>query len=145
MASFMLAPTMPAALCTTAPRRAQRTVSLARPVVVRVSASDAVINKDIEKDSAKVVTMCSSKEINGKGVFCRCWKSGTFPLCDGAHMKHNKATGDNVGPLIISMDSSAPINAVAGPLASTPELKTDPMEEFCGENADADECRVYED
>jgi hypothetical protein len=29
-------------------------------------------------------------------------QSGTFPLCDGAHMKHNEATGDNVGPLIVS-------------------------------------------
>lgn len=32
----------------------------------------------------------------------RCWKSGTFPLCDGKHVEHNKATGDNVGPLIVS-------------------------------------------
>ncbi|KAA8533814.1 hypothetical protein F0562_031331 [Nyssa sinensis] len=26
---------------------------------------------------------------------------GTFPLCDGSHVKHNKATGDNVGPLLL--------------------------------------------
>ena len=26
-----------------------------------------------------------------KGVYCRCWKSGTFPKCDGAHVKHNEA------------------------------------------------------
>ncbi|CDP10801.1 unnamed protein product [Coffea canephora] len=24
-----------------------------------------------------------------------------FPLCDGSHVKHNKATGDNVGPLLV--------------------------------------------
>jgi hypothetical protein len=38
----------------------------------------------------------------GKKVYCRCWKSSTFPLCDGSHGKHNAATGDNVGPLIVS-------------------------------------------
>ena len=37
-----------------------------------------------------------------KKVYCRCWKSGTFPLCDAAHVAHNKACGDNVGPLIVS-------------------------------------------
>ncbi|KAJ1403772.1 hypothetical protein B484DRAFT_225131, partial [Ochromonadaceae sp. CCMP2298] len=31
----------------------------------------------------------------------RCWKSETFPYCDGSHVKHNKETGDNLGPLII--------------------------------------------
>ena len=24
-----------------------------------------------------------------------------FPLCDGAHNKHNEETGDNVGPLVL--------------------------------------------
>lgn len=28
-----------------------------------------------------------------QAVFCRCWRSGTFPMCDGAHAKHNKETG----------------------------------------------------
>lgn len=36
-------------------------------------------------------------------MYCRCWQSGTFPLCDGAHVPHNKETGDNVGPLILSV------------------------------------------
>jgi CDGSH-type Zn-finger protein len=38
-----------------------------------------------------------------QAVICRCWKSGTFPMCDGAHMKHNEATGDNLGPAIVSL------------------------------------------
>jgi CDGSH-type Zn-finger protein len=37
-----------------------------------------------------------------KKVYCRCWLSDTFPLCNGAHAKHNTETGDNVGPLIVS-------------------------------------------
>lgn len=36
----------------------------------------------------------------------RCWRTGKWPYCDGAHVKHNKETGDNVGPLVI--DTSAP-------------------------------------
>mmetsp|Transcript_14876 Transcript_14876/g.26877 ORF Transcript_14876/g.26877 Transcript_14876/m.26877 type:complete len:100 (+) Transcript_14876:122-421(+) len=60
------------------------------------------INEKIDLDSPKVATMDSVKA-GGKKVYCRCWQSGTFPLCDGAHMAHNKETGDNVGPLIVSV------------------------------------------
>ena len=59
-------------------------------------------NLKIDLDSPKVATqdtVCSGD----KNVYCRCWLSDTFPLCDGTHMKHNKATGDNVGPLIVSV------------------------------------------
>jgi len=59
------------------------------------------INTKIDIDSPKVATMDSIEK--GKKVYCRCWQSGTFPLCDGQHMKHNEATGDNVGPLIVSV------------------------------------------
>eukprot|EP00798_Chlamydomonas_sp_ICE-L_P016351 gene16351-22550_t len=62
--------------------------------------STGQINPDIRKDEAKVVDMIKVDEMP-KGVFCRCWKSETFPMCNGSHMKHNKETGDNVGPLII--------------------------------------------
>lgn len=61
------------------------------------------INLKIDLNSSKVVnqeSMCGGE----KKVYCRCWKSGTFPLCDGAHVEHNKISGDNIGPLIISVD-----------------------------------------
>jgi CDGSH-type Zn-finger protein len=35
-------------------------------------------------------------------VVCRCWLSNKFPLCDGSHVKHNKETGDNVAPAIVT-------------------------------------------
>ncbi|KAH9426532.1 hypothetical protein DERP_013714 [Dermatophagoides pteronyssinus] len=31
--------------------------------------------------------------------YCRCWKSETFPLCDGVHKCHNRENDDSVGPL----------------------------------------------
>ena len=63
---------------------------------------DQPINKDIQKDKEKVVDNMELKA-GEKCVLCRCWKSGKFPLCDGTHMTHNKETGDNVGPVIVSV------------------------------------------
>ncbi|CAE7338671.1 Cisd1 [Symbiodinium sp. CCMP2592] len=63
------------------------------------------INSKIDPESPKVVTKEDLKE-GDKRVYCRCWLSGTFPLCDGAHAKHNEATGDNVGPLIVGVKKS---------------------------------------
>ncbi|CAE8652467.1 unnamed protein product [Polarella glacialis] len=60
------------------------------------------INKKIEPESPKVVTK-EDLDAGDKKVYCRCWLSDTFPLCNGAHAKHNGQTGDNVGPLIVSV------------------------------------------
>lgn len=50
------------------------------------------INTQIDLDSPKVVNMEEVAQ-GEKKVYCRCWKSGTFPLCDAAHVEHNKETG----------------------------------------------------
>ena len=71
---------------------------------VRAESASAAghLNPSIKKDVEKVVDTIKIGEVPGaKGVFCRCWRSAKFPYCDGAHAKHNAATGDNVGPLII--------------------------------------------
>ena len=42
---------------------------------------ESKINLKIDLDSPKVATMDEIEK--GKKVYCRCWLSGTFPLCDG--------------------------------------------------------------
>ena len=50
------------------------------------------INSKIDLDSPKVVNT-DEVAAGEKKVYCRCWKSGTFPLCDAAHVEHNKENG----------------------------------------------------
>lgn len=58
------------------------------------------LNEKVDLSSPKVVNTVELSP-GEKKVFCRCWLSDTFPLCDGAHQKHNLETGDTVGPLIV--------------------------------------------
>lgn len=71
------------------------------------SGGGSPINPGIKKDLPKVVDNVDVEDLGNKAVFCRCWRSKKFPYCDGSHGKHNDATGDNVGPLIIQ-DSKRP-------------------------------------
>lgn len=59
------------------------------------------VNKSIQKDKEKVADIIEIQDLGDKTVYCRCWKSKKFPLCDGSHNSHNKETGDNVGPLVL--------------------------------------------
>ncbi|XP_032825010.1 CDGSH iron-sulfur domain-containing protein 2 [Petromyzon marinus] len=74
-----------------------------RPLLPRkVKVKDSVINLKIQKETSKVVNEINIEDfVDAKKAYCRCWRSKTFPACDGSHNRHNEETGDNVGPLII--------------------------------------------
>ena len=64
------------------------------------------VNKSYKLDSKKVADSFAIEELGNRTAFCRCWQSSKFPLCDGAHGKHNQACGDNLGPVIITKQKS---------------------------------------
>ncbi|GMS92410.1 hypothetical protein PENTCL1PPCAC_14585, partial [Pristionchus entomophagus] len=51
--------------------------------------------------SCRVTDVVDVEDIGERKSYCRCWKSETWPYCDGAHSKHNRETGDNLGPIVI--------------------------------------------
>lgn len=59
------------------------------------------VNTKIDLTTEKVVSKMNLN-VGETCVVCRCWKSAKFPVCDGAHVLHNKETGDNLGPAIIA-------------------------------------------
>ncbi|WOL05721.1 CDGSH iron-sulfur domain-containing protein NEET [Canna indica] len=82
--------------------RAASSVRLPRRSSAFTVRAEGGINPDVRKDEQKVVDSVVVSELaKPLTAYCRCWRSGTFPLCDGSHVKHNKATGDNVGPLLV--------------------------------------------
>ncbi|XP_076459579.1 CDGSH iron-sulfur domain-containing protein 2 homolog B-like [Babylonia areolata] len=68
---------------------------------------DTPVNLKVQKESPKVVNMVDIEDLGDKISYCRCWRSKKFPLCDGAHNKHNEETNDNVGPLVLRRKEAA--------------------------------------
>ncbi|XP_030369915.1 CDGSH iron-sulfur domain-containing protein 2 homolog [Scaptodrosophila lebanonensis] len=67
----------------------------------RCSARSGRVNNFVKKHEAKVVDMIDVEDIAEKVALCRCWKTKSWPYCDGSHGEHNKLTGDNVGPVVV--------------------------------------------
>ena len=68
---------------------------------VKDHCNKSMVNPHIQKDNPQVVHAFDMEDLGDNAVYCRCWRSKKFPLCDGSNTKHNEQTGDNVGPLII--------------------------------------------
>jgi CDGSH-type Zn-finger protein len=58
------------------------------------SSSSQILNRTIKKDVGCAVDKYCMKDIEdlleakGTVALCRCWKSATYPFCDGAHRLH---------------------------------------------------------
>ena len=95
----------------------------------------AKINQKINLESNKVVDN-DQLTANDKKVYCRCWKSDTFPLCDGSHVLHNKDSGDNIGPLILSADTATRSVSIADDAVQKPKNAPSKIKEFLGLGSD---------
>ena len=68
----------------------KKTEAAAAAELAEINKSKRVVNLSIKKSEAKIVDKVDCNEIenlaefsNGKLVMCRCWRSKTFPYCDG--------------------------------------------------------------
>ena len=55
------------------------------------------------QEEGKKITDRLTLKAGDRVVLCRCWLSKKFPICDGSHGPHNRATGDNVGPAVVTV------------------------------------------
>ncbi|KAI5703363.1 CDGSH iron-sulfur domain-containing protein 2 homolog [Diaphorina citri] len=74
--------------------------------VYKVISPKGHINPNIQKSNSKVVNVINIEDIADTLALCRCWRSKTFPKCDGSHAQHNQCTGDNVGPVLIKRNAA---------------------------------------
>eukprot|EP00923_Selenidium_pygospionis_P031925 GHVN01056416.1.p1 GENE.GHVN01056416.1~~GHVN01056416.1.p1 ORF type:complete len:145 (-),score=35.47 GHVN01056416.1:1830-2264(-) len=73
--------------------------------------SDLSVNES-EKEKVTFMTLTDIEEMckgssSGKCSICRCWKSKTFPKCDGSHRQIPVARGVGVGPFVIMKELSS--------------------------------------
>ena len=55
------------------------------------------------QEEGKKITDRLTLKAGDRVVLCRCWLSKKWPICDGSHGPHNRATGDNVGPAVVTV------------------------------------------
>jgi len=56
-------------------------------------------SRRVDKVGIKLLDQVAKED--GSAILCRCYRSSTFPWCDGQHLTHNRECGDNVGPVVI--------------------------------------------
>jgi len=79
------------------------TVSISRTTRASNSNSVRACATPLNPDAALPMKEFYKVAATKKAPVCRCWKSKSHPLCDGSHNAYNKETGDNLGPLVVSI------------------------------------------
>lgn len=82
----------------------RRGVSIRAAARLSTEEHGSKINKMIPvyEEGKKITDRLTLKE-GDRVVLCRCWLSKKWPICDGSHGPHNRSTGDNVGPVVITV------------------------------------------